>query len=220
MPPIVSFIGWHDSGKTTLAARVVTHLKQLGYTIAVIKSTKETAISFDTPDTDTGRYRAAGADCVSLVAPDQMVVMTPPTNLDLIALAHRYFQNVDIIIAEGFKHASRVPKIEVTRDADNLLRDTVEGVIATATDCDLQGSNIFGLDQVSELAGFIEQRFLSHQRQTEVTTVLRVNGKKIALKQFIRKNLAATIAGYVNTLKIDGPAEDIELRVRINKPEL
>jgi len=37
MPPIVTFIGWHDCGKTTLASQVVSHLKQLGYQVAVIK---------------------------------------------------------------------------------------------------------------------------------------------------------------------------------------
>ncbi|MGE4560321.1 MAG: molybdopterin-guanine dinucleotide biosynthesis protein B, partial [Desulfobulbus sp.] len=61
MPPIVSFIGWHNSGKTTLCRQVVAHLKARGYLVAVIKSTKETGIAVDQPGTDTALYRKSGA---------------------------------------------------------------------------------------------------------------------------------------------------------------
>ena len=87
MAAIVSFIGWHDSGKTTLATTVVRYLKQFGYQVAVIKSTSEKGISFDTPDTDTYRHRQAGADGVMLVAPDQMVLQAPKADLSLTTLA-------------------------------------------------------------------------------------------------------------------------------------
>ena len=46
MTAIVSFIGWHDSGKTTLATGVVASLKQMGYRVAVIKSSSEKNIEF------------------------------------------------------------------------------------------------------------------------------------------------------------------------------
>ncbi len=49
MPPVISFIGWHNSGKTTLARQVVALLKAKGYVVAVIKSTKERGIAFDGP---------------------------------------------------------------------------------------------------------------------------------------------------------------------------
>jgi len=94
MPPIVTFIGWHDSGKTTLASQVVQHLKQLGYQVAVIKSTKETGIAFDTPGTDTHIHRSAGADSVMLVAPDQMVIMTDNRSESLTSLAQILFSRI------------------------------------------------------------------------------------------------------------------------------
>ena len=76
MTALVSFIGWHDSGKTTLAASVVRNLKNMGYRVAVIKSSSQENISFDTPNTDTYKHRQAGADAVMLVAPDQMVLQS------------------------------------------------------------------------------------------------------------------------------------------------
>lgn len=215
MPPIVSFIGWHNSGKTTLAGQVVAHLKQRGYRLAVIKSTKETNIPFDKPGTDTSVYREAGADCVSLVAPDQMVLMTPPPDLNLVALAHRYFADMDIVIAEGFKHARRVPKIEVSRGDTELLRNKVKGVIATATDRPITGDYIFRLDESAEIADFIEKRFLDNQQHIPDPVVLMINGKKIVLKKFVQENLAGTIVGFVSTLKSTDSVEEIELRIRV-----
>ena len=162
MPPVISFIGWHNSGKTTLARQVVTLLKNRGYTVAVIKSTKESGIVFDSPSTDTAFYKAAGADSVALLAPDQLIVRSNPPGLDLATLAQRLFPEADIVIAEGFKHAASVPKIEVRRDDDTpLLRDQVAGVIAVATDLPLQEGLRFRLDQSREIADLIMTRFLN-----------------------------------------------------------
>ena len=163
MLPIITFIGWHNSGKTTLATQVVTHLKQHGYRVAVIKSTKEQGVSFDAPGTDTARHRQAGADTVLLVAPDQMTMITGNQDKSLVDLARRFCSDVDIVIGEGFKGAEGVPKIEVRREEDQpLLREQVEGVIAVATDLALPddpGCTLFRLDQGLEIAVFIEKYF-------------------------------------------------------------
>jgi molybdopterin-guanine dinucleotide biosynthesis protein B len=169
MLPIISFIGWHNSGKTTLVTKVVTHLKERGYRVAVIKSTKETGIVFDAPGTDTARHRQAGADTVLLVAPDQMTMVTGNQGKSLVDLAQRFCSDVDIVIGEGFKKADGVPKIEVRREeAQSLLREQVEGVIGIATDFvvpDVQGYTHFRLDQGLEIADFIEKYFHLRDRR-------------------------------------------------------
>lgn len=173
MPPVITFIGWHNSGKTTFARQVVAHLKDKGYTVAVIKSTKEQGIEVDQPETDTGLYKQAGADGVALLAPDQLVVQRKPTGLDLLPLAQLLFPEVDIVIAEGFKHAMDVPKIEVRRDQEApLLLDRVAGVIALATDLPLTDGQCFGLDQSREVADFIETQLLTCQDKETMTNDL------------------------------------------------
>ena len=214
MPKIVSFIGWHDSGKTTLATQVVTHLKEAGYRVAVIKSSKETGIAFDTPGTDTFKHRQAGADSILFVAPDQMVLMTENSNQSLITLAHRYFFDVDIVIGEGFKQARHVAKIEVVRD-DQLLRDKVTGVIAVATDQDIAGDHVFRLHESREIASFIENRFLQDPRRGAERASLLVNGNKIPLKKFVQESLASTVAGFVKSLKFTENVQEIELRIKL-----
>jgi len=217
MSSIVSFIGWHDSGKTTLASKVVTALKQLGYRVAVIKSSNDSGIAFDTPGTDTYKHKEAGADSVMLVAPDQMVLQTMNSNLSLRTLAHRYFPDVDIVIAEGFKRARKIPKIEVFRNEDQRLRDEVHGVIAVATD--LEGvveDYVFKLDEASEIALFIEKRFLTNKGELELTALL-VNGNKIPIKDYIQEALAGTVYGFVKTLKLNQDIDEIELRFKVDE---
>jgi len=215
MPPIVSFIGWHDSGKTTLASQVVGHLKNKGYRVAVIKSSEHTGVAFDTPGTDTDKHRQAGADSVVFVAPDQLVLMTGNAGLPLVTLAHRYFSDVDIVVGEGFKQASQVAKIEVIRNSKDILRRKVRGVIATATDQNIQGDHIFRLDESREIADFIEKRFLNSPAKHNEQTALLVNGVRIPLKDWVQEALAGTVSGFVNSLKLSGEVREIELRIRL-----
>ncbi len=218
MAAIITFIGWHDSGKTTLASQVVSHLKAFGYKVAVIKSSTETGIVFDTPGTDTSKHRQAGADSVLFVAPDQMVLQTKNSDLSLTALAHRYFPDVDIVIGEGFKGAERVSKIEVMRDKNQLLRNEVHGVIAVATDLDIAGDCVFRLDESEEIASFIRKRFLQDGEKERDKVSLLVNGDKVPLKGFVQDALAGTIAGFVRSLKYSGDASEIELRIKLDQP--
>lgn len=219
MPPIVSFIGWHNSGKTTLASQVVTHLKNRGHLVGVIKSSSEKNIPFDTPGTDTSTYNAAGADSIALVAPDQMVIMRANPEMKLIAMAHRYFSDMDIVIAEGFKHAKQVPKIEVSRGDSELLRDQVTGVIAIATDRAITGDYIFRLDESSEISDFIEKRYLQDGKNQPEKAVLLINGRKIVLKKFVQEALAGTVTGFIQTIKNTRDINEIELTIRFESDE-
>lgn len=216
MAALVTFIGWHDSGKTTLATKVVAELKGLGYKVAVIKSSSESGIEFDSPGTDTFKHKQAGADSVMLVAPDQMVLQTGNTGLSLTTLAHRYFPDVDIVIGEGFKRERKVPKIEVFCNSDQRLRDEVHGVIAVATNLDgVAGDYVFRLDEAKEIALFIEKRYLREKSSEEIVSLL-VNGRKVPLKEFIQESLAGTVHGFVKTLKLVKSIDEIELRIKID----
>lgn len=215
MSAIVSFIGYHDSGKTTLASQVVSHLKGFGYRVGVIKSSNDSGVSFDTPDTDTYKHRQAGADPVLFVAPDQLVLQAGATDLSLYTLAHRYCPDVDIVIGEGFKQARKVAKIEVRRNPDQNLKNEVHGVIAVATDFDVSGDYIFRLNESEEIARFIEKRFLIEKRRGPEKVSLLIDGKKIPLKEFVQEALEGTVHGFVKSLKLTKEAQEIELRIKL-----
>lgn len=160
MPPVVTFIGWHGCGKTTLAAQVVRSLKEKGYAVAVVKSTKDSGIFPDQAGTDTAIHRQAGAGAVALFSPERLCITVDNQAKDLAAIARRFFADMDIVIGEGFKEAEAVPKIEVFRSGGPRLRGQVSGVIAVASDCGLVEENSFGLDEGGRIADFIEECFL------------------------------------------------------------
>lgn len=215
MSAVITFIGYHDSGKTTLVSEVVTHLKGLGYRVAVIKSSNEAGVVFDTENTDTFKHRQAGADSILFVGPDQMVLQTGPSDHSIITLAHRYFVDADIVIGEGFKHARKVPKIEVRKNTEQDLRQEVHGVIAVATDLDIAGDYVFRLNEAREIALFIEKRFIRGKGRRPERLSLVVEGRKIPLKDFVQDCLAGTVVGFVDALKLTGEAKEIELRIRL-----
>jgi molybdopterin-guanine dinucleotide biosynthesis adapter protein len=158
-PPVVTFIGWHSCGKTTLAAHVVHQLHERGWRVAVVKSTKDSGLFPDQHGTDTAMHRQAGARAVALLTPERMIITVEHQEKDLLAIARCFFPEMDIVIGEGFKEATDVPKIEVHRGGP-LLREQVRGVIAVATDRELAGGTIFALHEHLRLAEFIEERFL------------------------------------------------------------
>jgi molybdopterin-guanine dinucleotide biosynthesis protein B len=215
MSAIITFIGYHDSGKTTLVSQVVSHLKSFGHRVAVIKSSNESGVSFDNEGTDTFKHRQAGADAVLFVGPDQMVLQTGPSDHSIVTLAHRYFADVDIVIGEGFKFARKVAKIEVRRNKDQDLRQEVHGVIAVATDLDISGDAIFRLNEAREIALFIEKRFIRSRDQRPERASLLVDGRKIPLKDFVQDCLSGTVVGFVDALKLTDDINEIELRIRI-----
>jgi molybdopterin-guanine dinucleotide biosynthesis protein B len=215
MPPVVTFIGWHDSGKTTILCRVVKELAAKGYRIGVIKSSKHTGVSFDSPDTDTGRLARAGADPVAFVSPDRTVIMGGNRGLPFLTMAHRFFPDVDLVIGEGFKNAEDVDKIEVAGGKSSQdLRDLVSGVIAVVTDEAVPGFHVFRPDETGEIAEFLENRYILKGRQMASASLV-VNGRKIPLKGFVQDCLAGTVAGFISSLKHTKGAREIEISVRI-----
>lgn len=155
--PIVSFVGRSRSGKTTLIERLIPLLQQRGYRVGVIKHTLRQNIETDIAGTDTRRMWDAGADHVTFVTVDRIVHTQRYAAAPTLEMALADVNDVDLVIAEGFKHGP-FPKIEVTRAAcDPQLIPDVEGRIACVTDipglaCDLPH---FGPDDVAALADFI-----------------------------------------------------------------
>ena len=227
MPPIITFIGWHNSGKTTFAAKVLAALRRRGLRVAAIKSTRKSGIAFDQATTDTGIYKAAGADGVLLLAPDQMVLQTAGVSAPLPLLAERFFPDHDLVIAEGFKRAAGVAKIEVRRrDADphdgEPLTALADGIVAVVTERDDAGHDrIFRPDQVEEVADFIYEKFVQPGRRRQAARVsLTINGRPLPLKNWVQEALAGTVLGFASALKKTEGMDEGELVLRIRPKNL
>lgn len=213
MTPILTFIGWHNSGKTTVIREVVRRLRDRGYKIAVIKSTKHRGLNLDSPGSDSYLYGKDGIESVALICPDELILFQENTGENLKHLAFRLFPDADLVIGEGFKHASGIPKIEVTRadESKEPLRESVSDVRAVVSDYEVSFDKVFKTSRIAELTDFIENSFLNDKKDE---VCLFVDGREISLNNFVCNSLKGIIFGFINCLKFTQGAQKLEIRIK------
>ncbi|MDH4317850.1 MAG: molybdopterin-guanine dinucleotide biosynthesis protein MobB [Desulfobulbaceae bacterium] len=155
LPYIITFIGWHNSGKTTVASRVVAILKKRGLNPAVVKSTKEEGLLAQAFGTDTDIYLRSGADTVMLAAPDGTSMVSRGTKPSLTELSTTYFSNFELVVGEGFKHEKGIAKIEINRSGEHPLWKDDPEIIGLVSDAPSSHPFTFGSLDFENIADFI-----------------------------------------------------------------
>ncbi|SFM07263.1 molybdopterin-guanine dinucleotide biosynthesis protein B [Pelosinus propionicus] len=156
MIPIISFVGYSNSGKTTLLTKVIRELKNRGYRIAVIKHDGHD-FEIDHTGTDTWKHRQAGADVVCIASARQVATvqtLAQPLGLDDIIQG---ISNVDLILTEGFKQEEK-PQIEVHRQGIEYIGLNKNRIALVAEQQVYTGVPYFKLEEVKEVADFLENR--------------------------------------------------------------
>lgn len=160
MSVILSIVGKSGSGKTTLIEKLLPEMKNRGYRIGTIKHAAH-EVDMDKEGKDSWRHRKAGADTVLVVSPKTIALVKNATDQNREDV-DKYFDDVDLVLTEGFKSGNR-PKIEIFRPEAHrelLCRDD-EQLVAVVTDTAIEtGVPVFGLDDVGGLADFIEARYI------------------------------------------------------------
>ncbi|ADY73468.1 molybdopterin-guanine dinucleotide biosynthesis protein B [Desulfurobacterium thermolithotrophum DSM 11699] len=222
MVPIISFIGYQNSGKTTIATKVVEILRKKGYKVAVLKSTKHKNVIKDTEGKDSYKYKEARADAVAIVTPEELILFQKIGEIDLKYLSFLPFDDYDIVICEGFKH-SDVPKFEVTRKELNqpILVGQVKNIIGVISDYEIKGVKNFSINKPEEVAEFIEETFIAKKEdQFSDEVELFVNGKRVPIKHYVRETLREILFGFVKLLKdIEYPIKKMDIRIVVDRGE-
>jgi len=136
--PLLSIVGYSNSGKTTLMEKLVSGLTAKGLRIATIKHSHHQP-EMDTPGKDSWRHKEAGASTSLLVGPEKMLMVSDvDETLNPQLLTARLFADYDLVLVEGYASVAG-PKIEVVRsERSQTLRCKPDELIAVATDiCDL-----------------------------------------------------------------------------------
>ncbi len=220
MPAILSFVGPHKSGKTTLICELVQRFTQEGVKVGVVKSTKEDAGDVDREGSDTWRFREAGAETVVLFGRKLLTSFLRAPGRE--RFLHEVFLrcgDCELVFVEGFKSISFLPKVEVVKEGQGLLLDQgLEGVIAVVSKERIsRGVPHFFPHEVGALKGFIEERFLK-RRPLEVE--LFVDGVSVGLTRYVREALSGTIFGFLASLRgVPEGFECVELRIRRRRYE-
>jgi len=130
----LGIIGYHHTGKTTLATFIISRLWEKGFKVNSIKDIHNEAYRADVEGSNSWKHAKAGASRVLAIGTkDAALVMTPQPDLKS---ALPLF-DCDWLIIEGMKHAA-VPKIvcAVSEDQlEELVDDScigISGPIATS----------------------------------------------------------------------------------------
>ena len=119
--PAFAFIGYQNSGKTTLVERVISKLSQRGLRVGSIKHHGHKGFDIDQPGKDSWRHAQAGSRHVGLVSPDRFAEYASTDREVPIADLLARYTDVDVVIVEGYKTAG-LPSIVVTRSGVDRLR--------------------------------------------------------------------------------------------------
>ncbi len=156
----IGIIGYHHSGKTTLATALINGLSQQGFLVASIKDIHNEDYRADKEGSNSWKHAQAGAAQVfARGLQDAALILTPPPDLPgMLSLL-----SADWLIIEGLKTAA-VPKLVCANDtaqADALIDDTVFalcGRIATKL-TSYRGLPVFDpLGDVSGLLDLVRQK--------------------------------------------------------------
>ncbi|WP_408955614.1 molybdopterin-guanine dinucleotide biosynthesis protein B [Natroniella sp. ANB-PHB2] len=159
MIPVVSIIGWSNSGKTTFITQLIPELKKRGYKIATIKHDAH-KFEIDKPGKDSWRHRKAGAEQVVLTSKEKLALIkevTEQVELDYI-MEHYIGVEFDLVITEGYKTGNK-PKVEIFRPAVYEEPVLSEEELLTRVVNDYKEPKMLA-EKVTEVADLIEKEIL------------------------------------------------------------
>lgn len=119
--PAVAFIGYQNSGKTTLVEKVIAELTARGLRVGSIKHHGHHRFDIDVPGKDSWRHAEAGSRHVGLICANRYAEYADTDQeFPLDGLLARY-TDVDVVIVEGYKTAG-LPNVVVARSGVDRLR--------------------------------------------------------------------------------------------------
>ena len=160
--PIVTIVGYSDSGKTRCMVELISILTRKGYRVASAKHCHD-GFTLDTEGKDTWKQKRAGAVTTLMSSRTSIgVIADHEAELSLEQLCVRYVHHADILLAEGYSWEAH-PKILVlnkgrAETARVPLDDQVFAVVGEAPGDATKPAFLFS--EMAKLALLIETCFL------------------------------------------------------------
>lgn len=147
--PVISFVGYSNTGKTTLMEKIISILNKQGVRIAYIKHTHH-QISLPSEGKDSQRMTKAGAIMSAVISPENtLIVENRVSEIDRLLQG---IHDVDIILIEGYKQKD-FPKIMVVEKSHYPV--PLEQCLAVVSDTKVEGTCWFSRDDVQAISQFI-----------------------------------------------------------------
>ena len=157
---VIGFIGYSNSGKTTLIEKLIPIFRTQGLVVSAVKNAHH-GFDMDRPGKDSFRYRDAGAQQVLIATASRWALLseTPKRAATLDELLSE-LAACDLVIVEGFKSEGNIPRIEVRRtaNAEPPIFPSDSNVVALATDHAVETNlPVLDLNDPDKIAVFITQ---------------------------------------------------------------
>jgi molybdopterin-guanine dinucleotide biosynthesis protein B len=206
MPVVLSIVGRSKVGKTTFLEKLIPEMSRRGYRVGTIKHDAHDHFEIDQEGKDSWRHREAGAQTVAIGSPSRFALMKKiEKELDLDTIIASYFSDEDLVFTEGYKSGNKA-KIEICQ-ADRLI------AVVSDFSVPLEIPS-FDLENIAGVADFIEERFMGRKKGPNI--VLRLDGKKLPMKSFVKEFVMGGILGMISSLRgYENPARvDISIRLK------
>jgi molybdopterin-guanine dinucleotide biosynthesis adapter protein len=158
--PVIGIVGRSKTGKTTLVEKLIPLFKSSGIRVATAKHHPHD-FEIDIPGKDTYRHKKAGASTVIISSPGKIaLVKDTDGDLPLEEIRARYVDEVDLLIAEGYKR-EEIPKIEVFPKKEGIDPVCIDdsNLLAIITDIPFNSRvPVFQRDDVELVAQFIMEK--------------------------------------------------------------
>ncbi len=164
--PVISIIGYSNSGKTQLIEGIIPKLKERGYKIAVAKHSAH-GFCIDTPKKDTWRYAQAQADIVLISSAKKWAVINNTKQELSLKDIQKLADGTDIILTEGYSNKG-APKIGVLPVGISQNQFNRQDLIALIGDEIINNNHnipYFSRDNFIAISDFIEQKFLTQTKK-------------------------------------------------------
>jgi molybdopterin-guanine dinucleotide biosynthesis protein B len=159
---VFGFIGYSNTGKTTLIEKLIAHYAAQGRRVSAVKNAHH-GFDMDRPGKDSFRYREAGAAQVLIATGQRWALLTEvrdgPAPLDALL---RQLAPCDLVLVEGFKSEGSFPRIEVRRttNTEPPIFPHDPNVVAVAADHEVdtgaRALPVLDLNNVTKIAVFVD----------------------------------------------------------------
>ena len=158
---VIGFIGYSNTGKTTLIEKLIPIFIARGLVVSTVKNAHH-GFDMDRPGKDSYRYREAGSQQVLIATTERWALLTEvrqgPASLEqLIA----QLAPCDLVLVEGFKSEGLFPRIEVRRSTNSEppIFPHDSNVVAVAADHAVDTQlPVLDLNDAAKIAAFIVDR--------------------------------------------------------------
>lgn len=211
MIAIVHVPGPSGSGKTTLITALVSEFQQRGYRVGVLKHCAH-GIDPGPSGKDGDLFAGAGAQAVALAGEGRVsLTLGGMDHRDVEALVHFLLPaDLDVVFVEGYKGLTLFPRLlpdPVAPGAHRLVMpgDSRPDDLAAAVDPVRREAS-----GAVELANLLEREVVGPAR-ARADLALRVNGREVPLKDFVRDLVANVVRGLIHSLKFCDDPRVVEL---------